>query len=1144
MGVKKFKFVSPGIFVDEIDNSQLPGVAPPIGPVVIGKFERGPQMRPTMVTSFSEFVDVFGLPIPGGKGGDVWRDGNYTAPTYAAYAAQAWLRNSSPITVVRLAGHEHSNADTAGTLAGWKTTKNITQYTDANTDDGGGAFGLFTCTSGSTVTTQATNADAIVCATAPATDDTLTINVPKAIGGTGETITIKFQDTIDTPTTKNTIHVHFTDNANAINNLNLLVNGSSVTADVRYSTHSTPGGDTTNGIAGLTSEIKSGVNTTLTLTAAAGTAGNNVAIELGTGNSGGTALGGSSSARLSGGADGTPGTLAAVFYLTEGSIALSGYAPQDGENVVTGSATMLASIAKNEYETIIYNSAGTEAQRSRFNFDETSDKYIRKVFNTNPILTNSTVTHADYQKNYWLGETFEREYKETVNQSGDYTGSWGVILGLGSGSAYHSDYNLGSAESKEAQTGWFISQDLTTDKANYQPYNMQKLFRLLSLNDAEWAQRNLKISIQEIKASTSNTYPYGTFSVVIRSISDNDKSVRIVERFSNCDLNPNSTNYIKRKIGDKYVLWDDNEARYREYGDFPNMSKYIRVETNQEVDAGSADARYLPFGVYGPPKFSGFSVVSGTAANAAIAKFPTKFNDAAVKDEDTFVILGGNANIGRAKGTTAAHFVWFGDPDGTKAVGADHGSQLTCSFNFPGPRLRISASHHNLSSPDAAYFGVDTTVNGNSSVRYENSLPDILRTMPKSINSYTATTGSGLTHSVGESAKTEYSWIFSLDDVGTGSASDAKSAFYRSGLRATGDSYSAVSGTYKQVLDQGFNRFTTCLHGGYDGLDITEKDPFRDSGTSGATAKSHYAFYSAKKAIDAVSDPEVVEMNLAVMPGIRNEDLTQHLINTCEERADALAIVDINGGYDPFTENNSAEQTRIDSAAVTTITNNVRTRGLDSSYGAIYWPWVQLRDTISSAALWAPPSVAALGALAYGEKSNELWFAPAGFNRGGLSQGAAGIPVIGVRQRLTSEERDKLYDSNINPIASFPAEGIVVFGQKTLQMTPSALDRINVRRLLIFLKKEVSRIAASILFEQNVEATWTKFTNQVTPFLSSVKARLGLADYKLVLDETTTTPDLVDRNIVYGKIFLKPVKAIEFIALDFVITDQGASFED
>jgi len=154
------------------------------------------------------------------------------------------------------------------------------------------------------------------------------------------------------------------------------------------------------------------------------------------------------------------------------------------------------------------------------------------------------------------------------------------------------------------------------------------------------------------------------------------------------------------------------------------------------------------------------------------------------------------------------------------------------------------------------------------------------------------------------------------------------------------------------------------------------------------------------------------------------------------------------------------------------------------------------------------------------------------------------LPVLNVSQRLTSKNRDTLYDANINPIASFPNEGIVIFGQKTLQVTPSALDRINVRRMLIFVKKQISIFANTILFDQNVEVTWNRFKALAEPFLASVETRLGLSDYRLVLDNTTTTPDLVDRNIMYAKIFLKPAKAIEFIALDFVITNQGAGFED
>jgi phage tail sheath protein FI len=176
--------------------------------------------------------------------------------------------------------------------------------------------------------------------------------------------------------------------------------------------------------------------------------------------------------------------------------------------------------------------------------------------------------------------------------------------------------------------------------------------------------------------------------------------------------------------------------------------------------------------------------------------------------------------------------------------------------------------------------------------------------------------------------------------------------------------------------------------------------------------------------------------------------------------------------------------------------------------------------------------------------SGAVWFAPAGFNRGGLTDGAAGIPVIGVRQRLSKKDRDNLYEQNINPIAKFPSEGIVIFGQKTLQARPSALDRVNVRRLMIYLKKQISRASAGVLFDQNTQATWNRFIALVEPILSDAKTRFGLTDYRLILDETTTTPDLVDQNVLYAKIMLKPARAIEYIAIDFNIMPTGASFDD
>jgi phage tail sheath protein FI len=261
-----------------------------------------------------------------------------------------------------------------------------------------------------------------------------------------------------------------------------------------------------------------------------------------------------------------------------------------------------------------------------------------------------------------------------------------------------------------------------------------------------------------------------------------------------------------------------------------------------------------------------------------------------------------------------------------------------------------------------------------------------------------------------------------------------------------------------------------------------------------------------------------------------------------EARSDCLAVIDTEGGYVPTTESTNDFKDRVGSVSETV--SNLEQRRINTSYGCTFYPWVRIRDDISNGSLWVPPSVIAIGTFASSEARSELWFAPAGFTRGGLSTGAGGFPVLSTVERLRREDRDDLYEVNINPIATFPSEGIVIFGQKTLQVTPSAIDRINVRRLMIFLKKRISRIAAGILFDQNVRTTWTRFKTEADKFLGSVQARLGLSEFRVILDETTTTPDLVDRNILYAKIFLKPARAIEFIAIDFVITRSGASFDD
>jgi len=392
-------------------------------------------------------------------------------------------------------------------------------------------------------------------------------------------------------------------------------------------------------------------------------------------------------------------------------------------------------------------------------------------------------------------------------------------------------------------------------------------------------------------------------------------------------------------------------------------------------------------------------------------------------------------------------------------------------------------------------------------------------------------------------------WIYNDGVTGDGSPLQPNANSLRrgtpEGARRDGTSMTAVSSSYTEPLNLGYNKFTVPLYGGFDGFDIFEKDPFNqtralDVSIDSKTTSAYPMYYTLRKAIDSVRDVDQININMAAMPGITDEQTTDYLIAMAEERKDTLAIIDLEGGYTASTENNDSFVDRIGSSANTV--THVESRNFNSSYAASYYPWVQIDDPASKQRLWVPPSAIAMGVLAASAARSELWFAPAGFNRGGLNNSSAGLKVVNVLEKLTASQRDDLYEVNVNPIASFPAEGIVVFGQKTLQAAPSALDRINVRRLMIHLKKEIRLIANNILFDPNEMVTWNRFLNRVNPFLDSVKNRFGLSEYRVVLDSSTTTPDMVDRNILYAKILLKPTRAIEFIALDFVITRAGADF--
>jgi len=273
--------------------------------------------------------------------------------------------------------------------------------------------------------------------------------------------------------------------------------------------------------------------------------------------------------------------------------------------------------------------------------------------------------------------------------------------------------------------------------------------------------------------------------------------------------------------------------------------------------------------------------------------------------------------------------------------------------------------------------------------------------------------------------------------------------------------------------------------------------------------------------ISLLSNQDDYVFNVLLAPGLFNSGMTSqctNMINNTQVRGDSLLVLDLV----PYN------------SSVATVNTQASSR--NTSYAASYWPWCQVIDPDTGKQVWVPASAVIGGVYAYNDSVSEPWFAPAGINRGGLGQ------VIRAEQKLNSTDRDTLYTNKVNPIATFPGTGVVVYGQKTLQTRASALDRVNVRRLLIQLKSYISQVAQNLVFEQNTIATRNNFLAQVNPYLESVQQRQGLYAFKVIMDDTNNTPDVIDRNQLIGQIFIQPTKTAEFIYLDFNILPTGATF--
>ena len=643
--------------------------------------------------------------------------------------------------------------------------------------------------------------------------------------------------------------------------------------------------------------------------------------------------------------------------------------------------------------------AGGSATSYVLSFDSSSANYITKTFSEDPQSTNEPVyVYSNFQKTQGL------------------MGSSDMVT-ISSGSGVNIDNYTFS--NKVATTPFITSQLVGSARTN--------LFKVNTIAHGTAENSKYKIGISDVKAATDVAgSDFGTFSlqVMVNNPGQNDDGT-VLENFQNLTFDEDSANYLPRVIGDRFITIEDS-GKLTNNGDYPNLSKYIRV--------------------------------SNVLENPAKELVPMGFGALSIPID---------ANTATPSGSTTA-------------MGYATASYISSQTNTRGTFDRN------------VYHGFDFANEDNKQYL-------------KPVAEGSVGVGNNVT--------------MSLENVsGHADASVFGTTFSDASEKITLGASAFQQRKFLVPFQEGFDGDNPAIEK-KTGTDISSTNT-QGFDLSGATASGSVAYV---KAINAISNPDEFDINLLALPGVihsKHSTVTNHAIDKIEDRADAFFIMD------GSTYN----------ASIQTAINDIKL--VDSNYVGTYYPWVKIVDSVKGKPTWVPPSVVLPGVYAQNDAIGQEWFAPAGLNRGGLTE------VIEAKTRLTNAERDDLYENRINPIASFPGQGVVVFGQKTLQGKPSALDRINVRRLLINLRKFIASSSRFLVFEQNTSALRSRFLNIVNPYLDQVQSNSGLSAFRVVMDDSNNGPDVVDRNQLVGQIFIQPTRTAEFIVLDFVVQPTGAAFPE
>jgi hypothetical protein len=650
------------------------------------------------------------------------------------------------------------------------------------------------------------------------------------------------------------------------------------------------------------------------------------------------------------------------------------------------------------------------------------------------------------------------------------------------------------------------------------------LFRIHMLGDGAYNNTRFVFEIRNITPGPDDE-SYGTFDLLLYKYPVGETfSLTPVEDvdFSGLTLDPNSSNYVALRIGDQNAYFDFDKGLTSQKividGDYPILNPYIRVEMSDTFLAGEVPVNALPVGHhgYGHLVTSGSQLLTNLTDTTHFAAGQTDVLKRVIEPPIPF-----RRNISNS-GIVDSTFAW--------------GIQFTdvpsvTDFNSTTSKLSYIDSHTKYFpsfAPSNMNFFVDN--NPGAATTNGNVLDvDLFNNNFFSLERIKVVTGSTAINNRADSTQWANAVYVRNGNIGIDDTAKTR-AFSVDDLRESGN--------------RQYAKFLLIAQGGFDGVNIFNADKSNfandavkreidNTSAQGGTAGPTVAAY--RKAIDIMGSKDDADISLLVVPGVRHSSITDYAISAVENRFDCLYLMDIeqrNTFNVVLTGSYAGSEVDISNTI-----NAFSNRGLNSSFAAAYFPDINI--PVGSTTQRVPPSVGVLGAFAYNDRVSYPWFAPAGVNRGVIT--TVGSSATQIKQGSLA---DAIYDAHINPILDITSNSdrkLVIYGQRTLLAKASSLDRVNVRRLLIALRRQIRAVSNQIIFEPNTAATLERFNSLVNPILASIRAKGGLDRYKVVIDSTTTTQADIENNTIRGKIFIQPTRSIEFIALSFELSNAGVT---